>query len=127
MPFRRNLMSRVALEEADQVLMVVRADPIGLRHGIFAYRTLRDALPEAAERVAVVLNHVPPSSRRLQECSSTVEEWTGHPPIGFLPREEAFTRVVWEGRPLTQRLATVAVAEGAPVDGRESGGEGGRS
>ncbi|MGZ8753386.1 MAG: AAA family ATPase [Acidimicrobiia bacterium] len=99
-PFRRNLMSRVALQEADQVLMVVRADPIGLRHGIFAYRMLLDALPTAAARVSVVLNHVPSSSRRLQECSSTVEEWTEHPPIGFLPREEAFSRVLWEGRPL---------------------------
>ena len=100
-PFRRNLMGRVVLEEAEQVLMVVRADPIGLRHGIFAYRTLLDALPAAAERVSVVLNHVPTSSRRLQECSKTVEEWTGRPPIAFLPREEAFTRVVWEGRPLS--------------------------
>ncbi len=100
-PFRRNLMSRVALEEADQVLMVVRADPVGLRHGIFAYRMLREALPGAADRVAVVLNQVPASSRRLQECSSALEEWTGHPPIGFLPREEAFTRVLWEGRPLS--------------------------
>ena len=101
-PFRRNLMSRIALEEADQVLMVVRADPIGLRHAIFAYRSLRDALPAVAERVAVVLNQVPSSARRLQECSNTVEEWTGHLPIGFLPREEAFVRVLWEGRPLTE-------------------------
>jgi MinD-like ATPase involved in chromosome partitioning or flagellar assembly len=101
-PFRRNLMSRVALAEADQVLMVIRADPIGLRHGIFAYRMLVDSIPAAAERVSVVLNQVPASSRRLQDCSKTIEEWTGHPPIGFLPREDAFVRVVWEGRPLTQ-------------------------
>ncbi len=100
-PFRRNLMSRVVLQEADQVLMVVRADPVGLRHGIFAYRMLREALPTAADRVSVVLNQTPPSSRRLQECSSAVEEWTGRPPIGFLPREEGFTRVLWEGRPLS--------------------------
>ncbi len=99
-PFRRNLMSRIALQDADQVLMVVRADPVGLRHGIFVYRSLRDELPTAADRVSVVLNHTPTSSRRLQDCSSTVEEWTGRPPIGFLPREEAFSRVLWEGRPL---------------------------
>ena len=100
-PFRRNLMSRIALQDADQVLMVVRADPVGLRHGIFAYRALRDVLPPAADRVSVVLNQTPTSSRRLQDCSSAVEEWTGHPPIGFLPREEAFARVLWEGRPLS--------------------------
>ena len=66
--------------------------------------------PTAADASSVVLNQTPSSSRRLQECSSTVEEWTGHPPIGFLPREEAFTRVLWEGRPLSRRRATIAVA-----------------
>lgn len=101
-PFRRNLMTRVALEEADQVLMVVRADPVGLRHGIFAHRALRDALPRAADRTAVVLNHTPAAARRTQECSRAIEEWTGSAPVALLPREEAFARAAWEGQLLAQ-------------------------
>lgn len=101
-PFRRNLMTRVALEEADQVLMVVRADPVGLRHGIFAFRSLREALPRAADRTAVVLNHMPTGARRAQECSSAVAEWTGSGPVALLPREDGLTRVIWEGQLLDQ-------------------------
>jgi hypothetical protein len=99
-PFRRNLMTRVALEEADQVVMVVRADPIGLRHGIFAFRALQEALPAAADRTSVVLNRTPPSARRTQECSNAVAEWTGRPPVALLPVEDALTRALWEGRAL---------------------------
>lgn len=103
-PFRRNLMTRVALEEADEVLMVVRADPVGLRHGIFAFRALREALPRAADRTNVVLNHTPANALRAQECSKAVEEWTGSAPVGLLPHEDGLVRALWEGQLLSQVL-----------------------
>ena len=99
-PYRRNLVTRIALELADTVLLVVAADPIGLRRGIVAHRTLAGALPRAAGRSAVVLDRAPAVARRAQEASGAVSEWTGHPPRAILPEEPAFERVVWEGRPL---------------------------
>jgi MinD-like ATPase involved in chromosome partitioning or flagellar assembly len=99
-PYRRNTMTVQALHEADDVLLVSGGDPIGLRRGIVAHRTVADARPEVARRTRVVLNRAPTTPRRLQDCSTQVAEWTGRPPLAFLPTEPAFDRVVWEGRPL---------------------------
>jgi MinD-like ATPase involved in chromosome partitioning or flagellar assembly len=99
-PYRRNLVTRTTLDGADEVLLVVAADPIGLRRGIVAHRTLVDALPRAGAAAGVVLNRVPSAARRAQEASAAVSEWTGAPPRALLPAERAFDRVVWEGRPL---------------------------
>lgn len=99
-PYRRNLVTLRTLAEADTVLAVVRADPVGLRRGIEAHRTLGATRPEVAERVDTVLNRVPGSARRAQECSASLSEWTGRAPVALLPVEPAFERVVWEGRPL---------------------------
>lgn len=99
-PYRRNVMTRVALGEADLIVMVVQGDPIGLRHAIFAHHQLRESLPHAAERVEVVVNRAPGSARRLQDISREVEQLTERAPVAFLPAEPAFARVVWEGRTL---------------------------
>jgi MinD-like ATPase involved in chromosome partitioning or flagellar assembly len=99
-PYRRNTMTVLALCEADDVLLVSAGDPIGLRRGIVAHRTVADVRPEVARRTRVIVNRAPTTSRRLQDCSTLVAEWTGRPPIAFLPTESAFDRVVWEGRPL---------------------------
>jgi MinD-like ATPase involved in chromosome partitioning or flagellar assembly len=99
-PYRRNTMTVQALREADDVLLVSAGDPIGLRRGIVAHRTVADARPEVARRTRVVVNRAPSTPRRLQDCSKQVAEWTGRPPLAFLPHEPAFDRVVWEGRPL---------------------------
>jgi MinD-like ATPase involved in chromosome partitioning or flagellar assembly len=101
-PYRRNTMTIQALRAADDVLLVSAGDPIGLRRGIVAHRTVADARPEVARRTRVVVNRAPNEPRRLQDCSTQVEEWTGRPPLAFLPSESAFDRVVWEGRPLHQ-------------------------
>jgi MinD-like ATPase involved in chromosome partitioning or flagellar assembly len=99
-PHRRNLVTRIVLELADEVLLVVAADPIGLRRGIVAHRTLAEALPRVGSRATVVLNRIPAQARRVQEASAAVSEWTGAPPRALLPVEPAFDRVRWEGRPL---------------------------
>ncbi len=99
-PYRRNLMTVGALAAADEILLVISGDPVGLRRGIVAYRTLADATPELIRKVSVVVNRAPQAARRVQDCSSQLSEWTGNPPIAFLPGEPSFDRVVWEGRPL---------------------------
>jgi MinD-like ATPase involved in chromosome partitioning or flagellar assembly len=99
-PYRRNLMTLTALAAADEVLLVVAGDPIGVRRGIVAHRTLSEARPEVLPNVRVVVNRVPRSARRAQDCSIQLAEWTGKPPVAFLPTEPLFERAVWEGRTL---------------------------
>lgn len=99
-PYRRNLMTLTALDLADEVMLVTAGDPIGLRRGIVAHRTLLDTHPATAGKASVVVNRVVRSARRAQDCSTQISEWTGRPPIAFLPVEPAFERVVWEGRAL---------------------------
>ncbi len=99
-PYRRNLVTTVALELADRVVQVVAADPVGLRRGIVAHRTLSGRSWYRPACTAVALNRAPSSSRRLQECSRAVAEWMGAPPAALLGCEPALDRVVWEGRPL---------------------------
>jgi Flp pilus assembly CpaE family ATPase len=99
-PFRRNLMTRIALADAAAVLMVVGADPIGLRRAVFAQRHLRDELPSVVDRVGVVLNRMPSSARRRQELSVEVEQWLGAAPVALLPVEPGLDHVSWSGTPL---------------------------
>ena len=99
-PYRRNLMTVGALAAADEILLVVAGDPVGVRRGIVAHRTLAEARPEVVRKVSVVVNRSPHAARRVQDCSAQLSEWTGSPPIAFLPSEPSFERVVWEGRPL---------------------------
>lgn len=99
-PYRRNLMTITALETASDVLLVSGADPVAVRRGIVAHRALAQVRPAVARRAGVVVNRAPRSARRLQECSNLLSEWTGAPPLAFLPVEPAFDRCVWEGRTL---------------------------
>lgn len=99
-PYRRNLMTLTALAAADEVLLVTTADPVGIRRGIVAHRTLVDARPAVAGRTRVVLNRMPRQDRRAQECSVQLSDWTGAAPAALLPNEPQLERTVWEGRPL---------------------------
>lgn len=99
-PHRRNVVTRLALEDSDEVVVVVGADPIALRRGIVAHRALVESLPRAASRARVVLNRLPHSARRVQEASGAISEWTGSAPVALLPVEPALERVWWEGRTL---------------------------
>ncbi|MGZ6928816.1 MAG: AAA family ATPase [Acidimicrobiia bacterium] len=98
--YRRNLVTTVALELADEVVLLAAADPVGLRRAVLAHRALVERPNEAERSVSVALNRVPRAARRLQDCSRSVGEWFGGPPVALLPEESAFDRVVWEGRPL---------------------------
>jgi hypothetical protein len=95
-------MTLAALGSADDIVQVVAGDPIGIRRGIVAYRTLGDSRPELTARISVVVNRAPTEARRLQECSAQLSEWTARPPLAFLPAEPAFVRTAWEGRCLHQ-------------------------
>jgi MinD-like ATPase involved in chromosome partitioning or flagellar assembly len=55
--FRRNAVTRLALQRADQVIAVARADPVGLHDFVRGYQQLRDLGVEPS-RVRVVVNQV---------------------------------------------------------------------
>ncbi len=121
-PYRRNLMTVGALAAADEILLVVAGDPVGIRRGIVAHRTLAEANPAAARKVSVVVNRAPQAARRVQDCSSQLSEWTGSPPIAFLP-----TRGVVRARGLGRSAApgdraAVAVAARAARSRRRADG-----
>jgi Mrp family chromosome partitioning ATPase len=104
-PYRRNVVTRRALTDADEILVVTGGDPIALRRAIVAFRTLEAELPDVARRAAIVVNRAPRAPRRLQEISTLVEEWTGRVPAAFLPEEPAMEQTRWEGRPLQEIAA----------------------
>ncbi len=97
-PYRRNLMTRVALEEADQVVFVVDANPIGLRRAIFSHRSLVEGMPRSVGRMITLLNRAPSDAKRQEQLAGELARWCEVEPAGFLPVEAAFGRVCWEGR-----------------------------
>ena len=99
-PYRRNLVTTIGLERSDVIVEVVAADPIGLRRGVIAHRTLASNRTAPRPEVSLVLNRAPAAGRRLQDCSRAVSEWMGVAPAAILPEEPALARSVWEGRPL---------------------------
>lgn len=99
-PVRRNAMTTVTLDRADDVVLVAAADPVGLRRSVIAHRRLQDRRDPRGDTVRVVLNRAPRPGRRLQDCSRVMGEWTGAPPVAFLPDEPLLARAAWEGRPL---------------------------
>jgi Mrp family chromosome partitioning ATPase len=98
-PFRRNLMTTVALDRADRTVLVTSADPIGLRRGVLAHRQWTERWSRGHEP-AIVLNRLPARAGQIQDCTRAVERWAGSEPAALLPVEPTFARVVWEGRPL---------------------------
>lgn len=99
-PYRRNLMTRVALEEADQIVFVVDANPIGVRRAIFAHRGLVEGLPRSVERIVTLLNRAPTGAKLRGQLGDELARWCELKPSVFLPVEAAFGRSCWEGRPL---------------------------
>jgi cellulose biosynthesis protein BcsQ len=69
----RNRVARAAIGQADHVLAVVRADPVGIKSFLWGYESLTQLCPE--ERVLVVVNR----ARRGQEQQVTelVRRYTG--------------------------------------------------
>lgn len=99
-PYRRNLVTTIGLELADVIVQVAAADPIGLRRGVVANRTLASSRRITSFSARLVLNRAPGAGRRLQDCSRAVSEWMGVAPTAILPDEPALVRSLWEGRPL---------------------------
>jgi MinD-like ATPase involved in chromosome partitioning or flagellar assembly len=123
-PLRRNLATRVAVREADCVIAVCRADPVGLRRFLAARAEFESVIAGAS---VTVVNRSPATvaGRRKMEMSLTLERHTGAPPISFVPDDVAVAECLWEGTcvvrsrpraPAARALATLAREVGAKAE-----------
>ena len=120
----RNEIARCTVSAADQVIAVVRADPVGVKNFLWALNDIRDL--ELAERVLVVLNRVRPGEAK--DVRSVFKRHLGRLPVTEIPdRPDLFVRSLWHGRPLSSidpqsevsaRMRDLAGAVGAEVPPR---------
>lgn len=84
---RRNQLTLQALEAADQVIAVGRADPVGLTRLVRGLHDLEALIPSAD--VSVVINMTRSTIGWPDaEISATVERLTGRRPAAFLPLDQ---------------------------------------
>jgi len=93
---RRNGATLLVLEQADQILTVGAADPLGLSRLARGVLDLREAVPGAD--LAVVLNRVRDGlGWSHDEIGETVHRFTGLTPAAFLPEDRAAIDKAWLG------------------------------
>ena len=85
---RRNAVTRLAVEQADLVVAVARADPVGLHAFIRGYQDLRD-LGVPASRVRVVVNQLRPGmfggDRPAEQVRAALRRYVGVEPVAVVP------------------------------------------
>jgi Flp pilus assembly CpaE family ATPase len=89
---RRNAVTRLAVERADLVVAVARADPVGLHAFIRGYQELRD-LGVPAGRVRVVVNQLRPGmfggDRPAEQVRNALGRYVGIEPAAVVPYDRA--------------------------------------
>ncbi|HEV3496961.1 MAG TPA: P-loop NTPase, partial [Actinomycetes bacterium] len=85
---RRNAVTRLAVQTADLVVAVARADPVGLHAFIRGYQELRD-LGVPASRVRVVVNQLRPGmfggDRPAEQVRAALSRYVGIEPSAVVP------------------------------------------
>ena len=85
---RRNAVTRLAVQQADLVVAVARADPVGLHAFIRGYQELRD-LGVPASRVRVVVNQLRPGmfggDRPAEQVRAALSRYVGIEPSAVVP------------------------------------------
>ncbi|MBA2640448.1 MAG: chromosome partitioning protein, partial [Nocardioidaceae bacterium] len=99
---RRNGATVTSLEEADLVLVVGSADPLGLARLARARFELRDAAPGA--QVRLVVNRVRPGlGWSREDVSQTLLRAIGEVPFAYLPLDQSAVDACWiHGGTLTE-------------------------
>jgi MinD-like ATPase involved in chromosome partitioning or flagellar assembly len=85
--FRRNAVTRLALERADVVVAVARGDPDGLREFVRTYQDLRELVER--QRLQVVVNQVRrgvfPGRHPETEIRDALVRYVGVEPVAYVP------------------------------------------
>jgi Flp pilus assembly CpaE family ATPase len=89
---RRNAVTRLAVQRADLVVAVARADPVGLHAFIRGYQELRD-LGVPAGRIRVVINQLRPGmfggDRPAEQVRAALRRYVGIEPVAVVPYDRA--------------------------------------
>jgi Flp pilus assembly CpaE family ATPase len=89
---RRNAVTRLAVQAADLVVAVARADPVGLHAFIRGYQELRE-LGVPASRVRVVVNQLRPGmfggDRPAEQVRAALSRYVGIEPSAVVPYDRA--------------------------------------
>ena len=110
----RNALTLAALDQADEVVVVGSADPVGLTRLARGLVDLRDHVPAA--RVRVVVNRMRPSiGWSEKEIAGMVEGFSRVSGLHFLPDDRAgLDRALTSGRPVAD-LGTSALVQALAV------------
>jgi MinD-like ATPase involved in chromosome partitioning or flagellar assembly len=93
---RRNGATLLILEQADQIVTVGAADPLGLSRLARGVLDLREAVP--AGDVAIAINRVRSGlGWAHDEIGETVHRFTGLWPVGYLPEDRSAVDKTWLG------------------------------
>ena len=89
---RRNAVTRLAVERADLVIAVARADPVGLHAFIRGYQELRE-LGVPADRVRVVVSQLRPGmfggDHPANQVRAALRRYVGIEPVAVVPYDRA--------------------------------------
>jgi len=112
---RRNAVTRLALQRADLVVAVARADPVGLHDFIRGYQQLRE-LDVPAERVSVVVNQVRGGSfggdQPAEQIRAALRRYTGIDPAAMIPYDRAgMDAALMAGQALCEARASSAARQ----------------
>jgi Flp pilus assembly CpaE family ATPase len=124
---RRNAVTRLAVQQADLVVAVARADPVGLHAFIRGYQELRE-LGVPAGRVRVVVNQLRPGmfggDRPAEQVRAALARYVGIEPVAVVPYDRQgmdaallagqALREARPGCPAQQALAGLAATLFAP-------------
>jgi Flp pilus assembly CpaE family ATPase len=125
--FRRNAVTRLALQRADVVIAVARADPVGLHDFVRGYQQVRELGVEPS-RIRVVVNQVRGGlfgGDATAQITAALSRYLGLEPSAFVPYDRAAVdtalmlgkalREVRPGTPVQQAIAALAASVlGAP-------------
>jgi MinD-like ATPase involved in chromosome partitioning or flagellar assembly len=121
----RNAIARISLREANHVVAVCRADPVGIKSFLWALEPLKDIVD--LERVFIVVNRV--RSGEETEIGDLLQKHCGKRPVAFIPdNPRVFEEAIYEGRSVTElkprsdvalriRSLTTAVGGRVPASG----------
>lgn len=119
---RRNGATLSTLEQADAVLAVGSADPLGLTRLARGVLDLREAVPGA--QVSMVVNRTRSTlGWSRDDVSALLRRFTGDDPVAYLPEDRAAVdRALVEGRTLIECAPTSALAQALDVLAAEAAG-----
>jgi MinD-like ATPase involved in chromosome partitioning or flagellar assembly len=93
----RNRMARETVRDADHVVAVCKADPVGVKNFLWSFEELRDLVED--DSIVVVANRVRAGDEK--EVGELIKRYAGKRPVAYVPdRPQDVARAVMSGIPV---------------------------